>query len=125
MENQEEQKETSVINQPVENNQNKTNETNNDKMWGIVAYLIFFLPLLVVKNRSAFLNYHINQGIILFIVTVIGNIILSMPFSYAILMLGQLWGLLILVLAIIGIMNVTKKEMKPLPIIGKLYTFIK
>ncbi|MFA5934775.1 MAG: hypothetical protein WC827_02755 [Candidatus Paceibacterota bacterium] len=123
MENQEQQKEAPI--KSTENQQNNNTQIDNDKMWAIVAYLIFFLPLLVVKNRSAFLNYHINQGIILFIVAFIGNIVFSMPFSYGILMLGQIWGLLVLILAIMGIVNVTRKEMKPLPLIGNLYKFIK
>ena len=72
MDNQEQQK---------ENKQNINIEMDNDKMWGIVAYIIFFLPLIFVKNRSAFLNYHINQGIILFIVSLIGNIIFKMSFG--------------------------------------------
>ncbi len=122
---QEIKKEAPVENKTTENNQNKTNEVDNDKMWGIVSYIIFFLPLIFVKNRSAFLNFHVNQGLNLFIVALVGNIVLSMPISYFVIILGQIWGILMLVLAITGIVNVTKKEMKPLPIIGNLFNIIK
>jgi hypothetical protein len=49
----------------------KTNEINHeidrDKLWSIVAYFLFLVPLLAVKNRSSFLNFHINQGIMAWI----------------------------------------------------------
>jgi hypothetical protein len=38
---------------------------------------------------------------------------------------GWLWQIAVLALLVAGIMNVLKKEMKPLPIIGKLFTFLK
>ena len=40
--------------------ENSNHEIDHDKLWGIVAYFLFLIPLLVVKNRSSFLNYHIN-----------------------------------------------------------------
>jgi uncharacterized membrane protein len=122
--NKETKKETPVANQTTENKQN-SDQVDNDKVWAIVAYFIFFLPLIFVKERSAFLKFHINQGLNLFIVALVGNIILSMPMNYFMIMLSQLWGLLTLILAIIGIVNVTKKEMKHLPIIGNLFNIIK
>ncbi|MDD4803734.1 MAG: hypothetical protein PHN69_01040 [Candidatus Pacebacteria bacterium] len=125
MDNQEQQKETPIINQPTENHQGANNSTDNDKLWGIIAYLIFFLPLIVIKDRSAFLNFHINQGLTLFIVGLIGSVILSMPFNGLIMILGQIWNILIIILVIVGIINVTKKEMKPLPLIGNLFSIIK
>ena len=80
-------------------------ENQNDKGMAIVAYIIFFIPLIAVKNRSTFLNFHINQGLSLFIVAIVGSFALNfipVPFLF------RIWNLLIIVLAVIGILNASK-----------------
>jgi uncharacterized membrane protein len=101
-----------------------SNGTNNDKTMAIIAYIIFFIPLLVSKNRSTFLNYHINQGLGLFIVSLVGNLILGAVFSN-LSQITNLWGLLMLILMVIGIINASKNETKPLPVIGNWFHIIK
>jgi len=92
-------------------------DAEKNKGMAIVAYIIFFIPLLAAKD-SKFAMYHANQGLILFltsvIIWVVGGII---PFLgwFIILPLGELF---ILILAIMGIINAAKGEMKPLPLIG-------
>jgi hypothetical protein len=104
---------------------NPTEQIDNDKLWAIVAYFILFLPMILVPNRSAFLNFHINQGIILLIVSLAGYFGFGiLPFGIS-MFFGWLWQIAVLALLVAGIMNVLKKEMKPLPIIGKLFTFLK
>ena len=89
---------------------------NNDKGMAIIAYIIFFIPLLV-GHRSPFVTYHTNQGTILFIVAILGQIILAIiPIIGGILTL--LYSLAIIVLVIMGIMNAARDKMKPLPLIG-------
>ncbi|MGB8815903.1 MAG: hypothetical protein WCC74_01505 [Minisyncoccia bacterium] len=105
------------------NNTNQQAPANNDKTMAIIAYIIFFIPLLAVKNRSQFLNYHTNQGAILFIIGLAGSIILTNILH--IYFLSNIWGLIMFVFMILGIMNASKNEMKPLPIIGNLFTIIK
>ncbi|MEI6528693.1 MAG: hypothetical protein WCO10_03440 [bacterium] len=95
---------------------------NNDKTMAIIAYILFFIPLIAVQNRSAFLNFHVNQGLNLFIVGVAGSVILNLLHVFA---LSQVWGLVVLVLAIMGIISASKNEMKPLPVIGGLFNLIK
>ena len=96
-------------------------ESQNDKTMAILAYIIFFIPLLAVKNRSQFLNFHINQGLILFIVAIVGSVALSfIPVSF----IYTIWNLLIFILAIIGIINASKNEMTSLPVIGGLFRII-
>jgi uncharacterized membrane protein len=101
--------------------QNTQGSANNDKGMAIVAYIIFFIPLLISKNRSAFLNFHINQGLSLFIVAIVGNVVLSF-LGY---MIVNVWGLLMLVLVIMGIMNASNNQMKELPVIGSWFKLIK
>jgi len=102
-------------------------EIDHDKLWAIVAYIFFLIPLLVVKNRSSFLNYHINQGIILILVTVVGNFGLDfLPWWLGFMTLFKgLWNILMFTFLIIGIKNVLHRELKLLPVIGKLFTFLK
>ncbi len=99
-------------------------EVSSDKIMGILSYLsiLFLVPLLAVRNRSAFLNCHINQGIGLFLVSLIGSIILSFVHAWALI---TLWRLLMVVLVILGIVNVVRNETKTLPIIGNWFHLIK
>lgn len=101
------------------------NGADNDKVMAIVSYIIFFIPLLAAKNRSAFLNFHCNQGLGLFIVALAGSIVLGMILPYGLYMVSNLWSLLMFVLMVIGIINASKHETKPLPIIGNWFHLIK
>lgn len=101
-----------------------TNDGSNDRTMAIIAYILFFVPLIAVKNRSAYLNFHVNQGLILLIVAIVGNVILSF-LGWRFMMFINIWDLLMVVLAILGILSASKNEMKPLPVIGTWLTLIK
>ncbi len=98
-------------------------DAENNMVMGIIAYILFFIPLLAAKE-SPFAMYHANQGLTLFlaalIVSVAGSIIPLLGW-FIILPLGMLGCL---ILAIIGIINAVNKKCQPLPLIGK-YTLIK
>jgi len=106
---------------------NENHEIDHDKLWGILAYVLFLIPLLAVKDRSSFLNFHINQGIILLAVAVVGNFGLDfLPWWLGILSFFKgLWNIAMIALLIVGIKNVLARETKTLPVIGKLFTFLK
>lgn len=109
------------------NQSTPAHEIDNDKLWAILAYILFLIPLLGVKNRSSFLNFHINQGIILLLVAVVGNFGLDfLPWWLGVLSWFKgIWNIAMLTLLIIGIKNVLARETKPLPVIGKLFNFLK
>ncbi|MFS0862372.1 hypothetical protein AB3M96_06680 [Fredinandcohnia sp. 179-A 10B2 NHS] len=89
----------------------------------ILAYIIFFLPLLAARE-STFAMYHANQGLLLFLLAVGINIVGTIiPFIGWMIIL-PLGNLLVLALAILGIINAAKGDEKPLPILGK-YRLIK
>lgn len=106
-----------------------------NKVMGILAYLgiLALVPLFAAKE-SKFARYHTNQGLILLLLAVAYSIAFSiissvLAFISIRLMLAVtgilgLAGWAFLVWAIIGIVNVCKGEMKPLPFIGK-YTLLK
>lgn len=88
----------------------------NKTMAGL-AYFIFFLPLLTAPE-SKFAKFHANQGLLLFILVVGGNFVLGMiPILGWLLMIP--FGILSLVLGIMGLMNGFNGKAKELPLIGK------
>jgi uncharacterized membrane protein len=110
----------------VEEIQADPTDAENNKGMAIVAYILFFVPLLTGDHKkSPFVMYHTNQGTLLFIFAVGGGIISSI---LAIILIGVFLGIVVsvvsLVFLILGIMNVVNGRMKPLPLIGK-YTIIK
>ena len=83
----------------------------------IVAYLIFFIPLLTDAKNKPFVKYHVKQAIGLVILVVVGLFIGIIPF------IGWLLALILpifeIILLIIGIINAAKGVKKPLPLIGQ------
>lgn len=93
------------------------------KNLAILCYLgIFMLIPFLTKPNSGFIKYHFNQGLLLFILSIISSFIMVIP------ILGWIFGLIGLITSfvffIMGIINVIKGRVKPLPIIGK-YKLIK
>ena len=97
--------------------EDKKTSNENDKIMGILAYvgILVVVPLFAGGN-SKFVKYHANQGLVLFIAMVLTNILWVIPFLGWV--AAPAVGLLILVLAIMGIINVVNNEMKSLPLIG-------
>lgn len=95
----------------------------DNKVMGVLAYIgILFLVPLLAKKESTYCQFHANQGLLLFIVMVVVNILYVIPVIGWI--LGFILGIVCLVFAIMGIINAVKGEAKELPIIGK-YRLIK
>ncbi|MCC6865712.1 MAG: hypothetical protein IT280_06075 [Ignavibacteria bacterium] len=90
-------------------------DVNNGKTMAILAYLVFFIPLLMddMKNNN-FVMYHTEQAIVLLIFNVIAGVIGGITCG-----IGLILYLPWLVFLIMGIMNASKGECKPLPLIGK------
>ncbi|EZH66357.1 hypothetical protein DH09_10515 [Bacillaceae bacterium JMAK1] len=83
---------------------------------GIVAYILFFIPLLAGKD-SPFARYHANQGLLLLILGIIVAILGSIPIIGTFI-IGPIGSLFVLALFILGIVNAVQKKRKPLPVIG-------
>lgn len=91
-------------------------DIEKNKVVAAVAYAIFFVPLIVDKD-SEFGKFHANQGLLLLIVSLIGNAVLT--FSIIGILLLPVLNILLLVLFIIGVVNAINGEAKDLPVIGK------
>ncbi len=99
----------------------------NKTMAGL-AYILFFLPLIVCKD-SKFGRFHANQGLLLLILSVVGYIAISIVTTILatitwrlfgfISLLYSIYGLFIMAIAIYGLVNGINGKAKELPIIGK------
>ena len=117
-------------NQPDSNQSDPHNSYLNDKiifklicaLGYIPCGLLFFLPLILYSD-NAFAKFHSNQALVLFLTSVICEtifgILIMIPFlSWVMIALSSLFGLMMLIFCILGIINVVNDEQKPLPVIG-------
>lgn len=92
-------------------------DINKNKVMAGLAYIIFFLPLIVCPD-SKFARFHANQGLVLLILSFAGSIILSIIPIIGWLLL-PVFAVFIIVLGIMGLINGLNGKDKELPIIGK------
>lgn len=113
---------------------NDQKDAEDNKMMGVLAYILFFIPLIAGPKDSKFVKYHTNQGLVLFIATIAWVIIkriLSAILVAIFFRIPFVWGLISIILwvlslvtyvfaalAIIGIINAANGTKKPLPVIG-------
>ncbi len=101
------------------------------KALSVLAYIpLLFLVGLFVEKDNEDVKFHVNQGLILFILEAILGVARSflswLPFigwmvniAFGVLSLGTL------ALMIVGIVNAAQGRRRPLPVIGTLFTFVK
>jgi uncharacterized membrane protein len=118
-------------------------DAQQNKVWGILAYILFLIPLIGGPKNSPYTRYHTNQGLSFFIVwvvivivlNIVSAIVTAVMFSGGGLgllygygwgglvifsILGTILGILFAIIGIIGIVHAVKGERKPLPIVGKI-----
>jgi uncharacterized membrane protein len=97
-------------------------DAEKNKVYGILAYFVFFVPLIFAKD-SPYSKYHANQGLALFLTMIVSLTVLTIlgfiPF------IGFVFGLLhvlvylgYLVLVVLGVVNAAAGKCVPLPVIG-------
>ncbi|MFH1789735.1 MAG: hypothetical protein ABH832_01565 [bacterium] len=87
---------------------------NENTAMAVVAYILFFVPLLTDAKKDEFVKYHVKQGLMLFIAWIVVAVL-----TPALFMVIWLLYLGLLVLFIIGIMNALNGKKAPLPLIGQ------
>lgn len=94
--------------------QNKGKKTG----MAIVAYILFFIPLLTDAKNDPFVKYHVKQGLVLFIYFAIAWIVVNVipVVGWVLYPVLEIIGIVLLVL---GILNAINGKEKPLPVIGK------
>lgn len=115
---EEEKKESEEVKEQEEKTEEQPQETDKVNAIAILSYIgiLFLVPLLAAKDDE-FAQYHAKQGLVLFIVAVVGSFIGMVPILGWLLL--PFFGLAVLILAIMGIINVFKGERKELPFIGQ------
>ena len=96
----------------------ETSKKGQKNLLAIISYIgILCLVPLLTKEKDEFIKFHAKQGLALFISEVITWIVFVniLHFSF----LGNLFGLLWVVLSIIGITNVLNNQKKEIPFVGK------
>lgn len=81
----------------------------------IVAYIIFFIPLLTDAKNDPYVKYHVRQGLVLFLAWLIVSIVMYVP---PIMFVAWILHLVLLVLFVIGIVHAATGKEEPLPVIG-------
>lgn len=105
-------------------------DIEKNRAFAIISYLwILFVVGLIAAPNSKFAKYHANQGLVLFLASIIASVgcfvigivpLVNMILVLAIPLLWVGW----LVLTILGIVNAAGGQCKPLPMIGH-YELIK
>ncbi|MGX8795327.1 DUF4870 domain-containing protein [Fusibacter sp. JL298sf-3] len=95
----------------------ETEDIEKNKVIAGLAYLLFFLPLIACPD-SKFGRFHANQALILFLVSFAGSAVLSFIPIIGWLLL-PIFGIGVLVLGILGLINGLNGVAKELPLIGK------
>lgn len=105
-------------------------DIDNNKGMSILAYLswLVLIPIFAAK-KSKYAQFHANQGLILAIIdtaywiingVITGILMVVSPIASAIVCaITGLFGLVFLVLVILGIVNAASGKAKELPVIGK------
>jgi len=100
-------------------------DIEQNKVYAVLAYLgiLFLVPLLAAPN-SRYARYHANQGIVLFIATVVVTgafyVLGHIPFLGRVLGLaGSVAWIVSLVFMVLGIVNAASGKCQPLPLLGR------
>lgn len=110
------QPEGSIENQPTTEDGKK--EGGNHNIWAVIAYFIFFLPLLTEHKDDPYVKFHVKQGLVLLLSFVVQMVIGIIPIIGWIAAIVLWFGNIILL--IIGVINAATGKQKELPLIGKL-----
>jgi len=86
----------------------------------VVAYIIFFIPLLTEAKNDPFVKFHVKQGLVLFITACIAGVINNaLFFAWMFMWIGWLLTLGVLILFILGIINAVNGKEEKLPLVGQ------
>lgn len=99
-------------------------EIEKGKTMAVVAYFIFFIPLLMDEYKTnKFVMFHTEQATVLFVFNIIITIVATITCG-----IGGILYVAGLIFLIIGVMNALNGKMQPLPLIGQFgekFNFVK
>lgn len=90
-----------------------------NKTMAIIAYILFFVPLLTESKDSPFAKFHVKQAIMLWIAGLAISMASMLIPIIGWFIIGPFGTIAVVVLAIMGLINATNGKATELPIIGK------
>lgn len=94
-------------------------DIEKNKGMAILAYIIFFIPLLTDAKDSPYVKFHVKQSIVLVVAGILVSMIGSIVPFLGWFIIAPLGSIAVFVLWIIGILGAVNGEAKVVPIIGK------
>lgn len=88
-------------------------DVEKNKTMAILAWVIFFLPLLTDAKDSQFAKFHANQSLLVVLLYIVAGVT-------SFLFIGFLLYPVAMVFWIMGIISASQGEMKRLPLIGNI-----
>jgi uncharacterized membrane protein len=89
----------------------------HNTLMAVLAYILFFIPLLTDAKNDPFVKFHVKQGLVLFIACLAGGIIGRLPVIGWMLMMPI--NIFLLILWVMGVLNALGGKEKQLPLIGQ------
>ena len=99
--------------------ENKIPEKGNEKntAMAVVAYFLFFVPLLTDDKNDPFVKFHVKQSLLLVLGMLACSVVALIPIiGWIIALIGPM---VIFVLWIMGLINAINGNMKEVPLVGK------
>jgi len=92
---------------------------NNDrKLWAVLAYFIFFLPLLTEYKDDKFVRFHVGQGLVLLISSVVIWFLATFIPIIGWFIIGPIGSVILFVCWVIGVLNALGDKEQPVPLVG-------
>ena len=87
---------------------NSVQTTREDRLWAAASYIWFVSVIaLAARHKNAFIRFHANQGLLLFVVSLVASLI---P------LIGQIAQVILFVIAVIGIIQALSGKEWQLPV---------
>jgi len=96
-------------------------DINNNKLMACLSYVgIFFLIPMFLRKDSAYVKFHVNQGVVVFILTIATLVLSTIISIIGIPLVGTILPLIPLALMIFGLVNCFNGKAVGLPVIGNI-----
>jgi uncharacterized membrane protein len=104
----------------VEEKKPDSEETEENVLMAVIAYFLFFVPLLTDSKDDPFVKFHVKQSLLIFCLNLAVYMLRFFPvIGWTMWRIRSITSLALLALFIVGIINAVNKEKKELPFIGK------
>lgn len=90
-------------------------DKSSNTLMAVLSYfgILVLIPLLTDAKNDPFVKFHIKQGLVLLVVSIIAGVIGWIP------VVGWIVPILVFVLFLIGVINAASGKKEPLPVIGQ------